>query len=87
MQRPVPYVGDDDVVKHCCMKLQVIWPVSSIMGEEWCACFNQICRPDLTTLSDQLLHALLRRWGFETHDMQHILGHAERECWLPDLVW
>ena len=38
--------------------------------------------PDLTALSD-----LARRWGFKVHDMQHILGHAERECWLPDLVW
>lgn len=29
----------------------------------------------------------LCRWGLQVHDMQHILGHAERECWLPDMVW
>ena len=27
------------------------------------------------------------RWSMQIHDMQHILGHAERKFWLPDVVW
>ncbi|CAK0782345.1 hypothetical protein CVIRNUC_005640 [Coccomyxa viridis] len=58
-------------------------PVDSAADAHFMAMAAKLIYEDPRVIADCLEH----RWGLQVHDMQHILGHAERECWLPDMVW